>query len=93
MISILDVLPRMRDRKKGVIINIASRAGSIDFPGGLAYAVSKSAVIRLTGCIQLALDSEGLGDDIQLYALHPGGVPTDLGSCISFHNLTNFSTS
>lgn len=75
MISILAVLPKMRERKKGVIINVASRAGSMDFPSGLAYCVSKSAVIRLTGCIQLALDAEGLGDDIQIYALHPGGRP------------------
>jgi len=68
----------MKERKKGVIINVASRAGSMDFPSGLAYCVSKSAVIRLTGCIQLALDAEGLGDDIQIYALHPGGVLTDM---------------
>jgi len=68
----------MKERKKGVIINVASRAGSMDFPSGLAYCVSKSAVIRLTGCIQFALDAEGLGDDIQIYALHPGGVLTDM---------------
>jgi len=84
MISILAVLPKMKEREKGVIINVASRAGSMDFPSGLAYCVSKSAVIRLTGCIQLALDAEGLGDDIQLYALHPGGVLTDMPKSIPF---------
>jgi NAD(P)-dependent dehydrogenase (short-subunit alcohol dehydrogenase family) len=78
MLSMLKVLPLMKKRKDGIIINVASRAGSKDFGNNLAYCVSKSAVIRATGCIQLQLDSEGLGDDIQLYALHPGGVLTDM---------------
>ena len=30
------------------------------------------------GCIQLELDVEGLGDDIHVYALHPGGILTDM---------------
>jgi NAD(P)-dependent dehydrogenase (short-subunit alcohol dehydrogenase family) len=77
MISMLAVLPRMKGRK-GTIINIASRAGSKNFPSGLSYSVSKSAVIRATGCIQLQLDVEGLGDDIDVYCLHPGGVLTDM---------------
>jgi len=72
------VLPLMKKRRKGVILNVASRAGSIDLPGTLAYSVSKSAVIRAVGCIQLELDQEGLGDDIQVHALHPGGVLTDM---------------
>jgi hypothetical protein len=37
----------------------------------------------------MALDAEGLGDDIQVYSLHPGGVPTDLGSCTSYLIWTN----
>ena len=92
MISILNVLPRMRDRKSGVIINIASRSGSKDFPSGLGYAVSKCAVIRLTGCIQLALDAEGLGDDIQVYCLHPGGVLTDMPQSTLLNIFTDIST-
>jgi len=67
MLSMLKVLPLMKKRKDGIIINVASRAGSKDFGNNLAYCVSKSAVIRATGCIQLQLD-----------ALHPGGVLTDM---------------
>src|SRR5271156_3035255 len=78
MLSMLKVLPLMKKRKDGIIINVASRAGSKDFSNNLAYCVSKAAVIRATGCIQLQLDAEGLGDYIQLYALHPGGVLTDM---------------
>jgi NAD(P)-dependent dehydrogenase (short-subunit alcohol dehydrogenase family) len=74
----LKVLPLMKKRGKGTIINLASRAGSRDFPSGFAYAVTKSAVIRATGCAQLQLDAEGLGEDIQIYCLHPGGVLTDM---------------
>ena len=84
MLSMLKVLPLMKKRKDGIIINVASRAGSKDFGNNLAYCVSKSAVIRATGCIQLQLDAEGLGDDIQLYALHPGGVLTDMTKGNSF---------
>jgi len=83
MISMFKVLPLMKKRRKGVILNVASRAGSIDLPGTLAYSVSKSAVIRAVGCIQLELDVEGLGDDIQVYALHPGGVLTDMPKSLS----------
>jgi NAD(P)-dependent dehydrogenase (short-subunit alcohol dehydrogenase family) len=78
MISMFKVLPLMKERRKGCIINIASRSGSLDLPGTLAYSVSKSAVIRAVGCIQLELNTEGLGDDIHVYALHPGGVLTDM---------------
>jgi NAD(P)-dependent dehydrogenase (short-subunit alcohol dehydrogenase family) len=77
------VLPLMKKRRNGCIINIASRSGSLDLPGTLAYSVSKSAVIRAVGCIQLELDTEGLGDDIHVYALHPGGVLTDMPKSIS----------
>jgi NAD(P)-dependent dehydrogenase (short-subunit alcohol dehydrogenase family) len=79
----LKVLPLMKARRSGVIINIASRAGTIDYAGSASYAVSKSAVIRLTGCAQAELNSEGYGDDIQLYCLHPGGVLTDMPKSIS----------
>ena len=69
----LKVLPLMKQRRRGCIINVSSK-----LPGTLSYSVSKSAVIRATGCIQLELAAEGLGDDIQVYTLHPGGVLTDM---------------
>jgi NAD(P)-dependent dehydrogenase (short-subunit alcohol dehydrogenase family) len=78
----LKVLPLMKARRSGVIINVASRAGTIDYPGSTSYAVSKSALIRLTGCAQVELNIEGYGDDIQVYCLHPGGVLTDMPKSI-----------
>ena len=85
----LKVIPFMKERRKGVIINIASRAGTIDYIGSTSYAVSKCAVIRATGCFQLELNSQGFGDDIQIYALHPGGVLTDMPKSMSPCNPPN----
>jgi NAD(P)-dependent dehydrogenase (short-subunit alcohol dehydrogenase family) len=78
LIAILKVLPLMKERKSGCIICVASRSGSLDLPGGISYSVSKAAVIRAIGCIQMEIDWEGLGNDIHMYALHPGGVLTDM---------------
>ena len=70
MISILKVIPLMKARRKGTIICVASRSGTVDLPTTFAYSVSKCAVIRAVGCLRVELDMEGL--DIDLYALHPG---------------------
>jgi NAD(P)-dependent dehydrogenase (short-subunit alcohol dehydrogenase family) len=81
----LKLLPLMKQRRKGCILNVASRSGSLDLPGTLSYSVSKCAVIRAVGCIQMELNMEGLGDDIHLYALHPGGVLTDMPKSTSLY--------
>jgi len=74
------VLPQMRKRRSGVIINIASRAATVDTPMGLGYNDAKAAVVRATSVLQMELDMEELGDKITVYALHPGGVMTDMGA-------------
>lgn len=71
-------LPNMIERKSGCIINIASRAGTVTVPFASAYSASKAALIRATGCIQAELEVDNLGNDIHLYALHPGAVPTKI---------------
>jgi NAD(P)-dependent dehydrogenase (short-subunit alcohol dehydrogenase family) len=54
------VLPGMLARKRGAIVNIASRA-AIDRPAGLAaYAASKSAVVSLTESLQREVQSHGV---------------------------------
>ncbi|KUJ11590.1 NAD(P)-binding protein [Mollisia scopiformis] len=74
----MKVLPRMKARGSGCIINIASRAGTVTVPYLASYGVSKAGVIKFTESVQKDLDTDGLGDKIQLYALHPGAVQTDL---------------
>jgi len=74
----MNVLPKMKARGKGCIINMASRAGTITVPYLASYSVSKAAVIKWTEAVQKDLDADGLGDNIQLYCCHPGAVQTDL---------------
>ena len=75
---VLNVLPIMRQQGSGCIINIASRAGTVTVPFLASYSTSKAALIKLTECIQKDLDTDGVGDKIQVYACHPGAVQSDL---------------
>ncbi|KAH7392866.1 3-oxoacyl-reductase [Pyrenochaeta sp. MPI-SDFR-AT-0127] len=72
------VLPDMRQKNQGCIINIASRAGTVSTPFAGAYSAGKSGLIRATSCMQAELAVEGYGDNIHVYALHPGAVKTDM---------------
>ncbi|ORY89659.1 NAD-binding protein [Leucosporidium creatinivorum] len=73
---LMTVLEGMRARNSGVVVNMASRAGSVSTPFATAYSASKAGLIRAASCIQLELDIEK--KDVQLYSLHPGGVRTDM---------------
>jgi 3-oxoacyl-[acyl-carrier protein] reductase len=69
-----EVLPGMRQRKQGAIINIASLAGRNGFVGGSAYAASKHAVLGLSKCLMLEVRK----DNIRVIAICPGSVDTSL---------------
>jgi len=71
------LLPNFTQRGAGCVINMASRAGTIDMPFNTAYSVSKAALIRLTSCVQEELKVAG-HHDIHLYALHPGAIASNL---------------
>lgn len=79
LLLMFEVLPRMRDRGQGCIINIASRSGTVDVPMALGYNTSKAALIRATHTLQREMEVDGLDPGIHMYALHPGGVFTDMG--------------
>ena len=68
------VLPGMRERGHGIVINIASEAGVVTSPGLGAYAVSKHAVCALTRLV--AEENQGLG--IKAWAICPGMVDTPM---------------
>jgi short-subunit dehydrogenase len=76
------VLNSMRKHNKGVIINVASRAGVVTGAFSSAYSSSKTALIRATGNIQQELNLEGK-DGISLFSLHPGGVKTSMNDGIA----------
>jgi len=72
-VAIREALPRMLERGRGSIINMASVASSIKgLPNRLAYGASKAAVIGLTKAV--AADYVGRG--IRCNAIAPGTVDT-----------------
>ena len=70
------VLPSMRRKQGGTIINMASLAGRNGFVGGTAYCASKHAVLGFSRALML----EVRADDIRVVALCPGSVDTPLMS-------------
>jgi NAD(P)-dependent dehydrogenase (short-subunit alcohol dehydrogenase family) len=68
------VLPGMRTRRKGRIINVTSGAGLDAKPTVSAYGVSKTALIRLSETLALETASDG----IKVFAIHPGTVRTPM---------------
>lgn len=68
------VIPGMRERRTGRIVNIVSSAGLDPVPHLSAYSVSKSTIMRLTATVDL--ESRGAG--IRAFALHPGTITTDM---------------
>jgi 3-oxoacyl-[acyl-carrier protein] reductase len=68
------VLPGMRERGRGTIINMASLAGRNGFVGGAAYSASKHAVLGFSRSLMLELRKEG----IRVAAICPGSVATPL---------------
>ena len=72
------VVPSMRTRRRGRIINVASIAGAQGIPTISAYVVSKTALIRLTEIMA----QETAGDGIQVFAIHPGSVRTPMNDYV-----------
>ena len=69
-------LPQMKQKKSGVIINMASVAGLVAGGGGIAYTASKHAIVGLTK--QLALDEAQHG--IQVAGIAPGAIDTPMNA-------------
>jgi NAD(P)-dependent dehydrogenase (short-subunit alcohol dehydrogenase family) len=67
-------LPHMLAQGAGVIVNIASVAGFVAFPGRAAYSISKGAVVMLTRSI--AVDYAAAG--IRCNCVCPGMVDTPM---------------
>lgn len=68
------VLPAMRRRKRGAIVNVASLAGRNGFVGGTAYTASKHAVLGFSRSLML----ETRKDNIRVIAICPGSVATSM---------------
>lgn len=68
------VLPEMRRRRRGAVVNVASLAGRSGFVGGTAYAASKHAVLGFSKSLML----EVRRDNIRVVAICPGSVATGM---------------
>jgi NAD(P)-dependent dehydrogenase (short-subunit alcohol dehydrogenase family) len=68
------VLPPMLERRRGVIVNIASVAGLVAFPARAAYSITKAAVIQVTRTIAVDYGHQG----IRSIALCPGMIDTPM---------------
>ncbi len=68
------VLPQMRQRRRGRIINVSSISGRIGFPGLSAYCASKFAVEGLSETLRLELQPFG----IKVVLIEPGSYRTDI---------------
>jgi 3-oxoacyl-[acyl-carrier protein] reductase len=68
------VLPGMRVRKSGDIVNVASLAGRNGFVGGTAYTASKHAVLGFSRSLMLEVRKE----NVRVIAICPGTVDTPM---------------
>jgi 3-oxoacyl-[acyl-carrier protein] reductase len=68
------VLPSMRQRREGAIVNVASLAGRSGFMGGTAYAASKHAVLGFSRSLMLEVRKE----NVRVIAICPGSVDTGM---------------
>lgn len=71
---VLGILPQMRERGRGTIINVASIAGKDPFPGWGAYSVSKAASIAFAK----TLAAEERANGIRVTNICPGAVNTPI---------------
>lgn len=68
------VLPGMRARREGVVINVTSDAGVEAYPGWGGYGASKAALEHVSRT--LAAELEGSG--IRVYVVDPGDMNTEM---------------
>lgn len=62
----------------GTIINVASVAATIAFPGIAIYSATKSAIDRMTRVA--AMEAGKLGYGVRVNCIYPGLVPTEMGT-------------
>lgn len=75
------VLPHMRERRNGHIINIASQAGKLATPKSSVYAATKHAVLGYTNSLRMELA------DLNVFvtAVNPGPIATNFFETADVH--------
>ena len=70
------VVPQMRRRNRGHILNIGSIAGKMTYPGGNVYCATKVAVHALSEAMNIDL----VGTDIRVGNIAPGAAETNFSN-------------
>jgi short-subunit dehydrogenase len=70
----LAVLPGMRARGRGAVVNVSSDTARAPTPGEAGYSASKAAVSAFTEALSFETEAEG----VHLHVLYPGWVPTEM---------------
>lgn len=68
------VLPGMRSRRTGAIVNVASLSARSGFAGGTAYTASKHAVLGFSRSLMLEVRNEG----VRVVTVCPGSIDTEM---------------
>ncbi len=68
------VLPGMKERGEGVIINVSSDAGVEAYPGWGGYGSSKAALEHVSRTLAAELEDSG----VRVYAVDPGDMNTEM---------------
>jgi short-subunit dehydrogenase len=76
MYGVKEIVPRMLERGRGHVVNIASTAGKGGFPGGATYCGTKHYVVGLSE----ALRAELRGTGVEVSCVMPVVVETELAS-------------
>jgi NAD(P)-dependent dehydrogenase (short-subunit alcohol dehydrogenase family) len=69
-------VPKMIERRRGSVINVASIAGLRPQPGGLLYSFTKAGLLMLTRCWAREFGRHG----VRVNAIAPGLIQTDFSS-------------
>ncbi len=77
------VVPSMKERKWGRIINISSSVGERGYPGDSAYGAAKAGILGLTKSLARELARDG----ITVTAVIPGFVLTEMTRSLSADNI------
>ncbi|HEX4224725.1 MAG TPA: SDR family NAD(P)-dependent oxidoreductase [Pseudonocardiaceae bacterium] len=70
------VLPGMRERGRGTIVNLGSAGGLMAFPGSSAYDMTKWSLEALSDALRAEVHRFG----VRVVLLEPGGVPTNFAA-------------
>jgi short-subunit dehydrogenase len=71
---VMGILPKMRQRQRGTIVNLASIAAQTPFPNWGAYSVSKAGLVAFSQ----VLAAEERAHQIRVVSISPGAVNTSL---------------